>query len=303
MRGAIQFLQSVEQRVARYIGLRLEERDVLIIGPGQGSTEMAFFGVKNRVVGIDLDVIARGFSLSAYLAMLRRNGPTRMIKTLARKCLGLDALAARELKKQLGIRRFPSTSLRQMDAARMAFPDASFDFVYTFAVFEHIPKPDAAIQEIVRVLRPGGACYISLHLYTSEGGCHDPRVFADDPQRPPYWAHLRPQHREKVQPNAYLNELRLAEWHRLFQEHMPGVQFETDGFHQELHERLSAELSRIRANGELQDYADEELLSVNLIAIWRKPAQEIEVTGQAVCRAVERDTPAAAPVAQSAGKS
>jgi SAM-dependent methyltransferase len=271
--GSISFLRYVESRVEQATGMRLEGRKVLIIGPGQGRQEMVYFGQKNEVVGIDLDVIAHSLDPRTYVRMLRQNGLMRTTKTLVRKGLGLDRLAARELKKQLGIRRFPPTPILQMDASEMTFPDHSFDFIYTFSVLEHIPDPEAALREIERVLRPDGACYLSLHLYTSEGGCHDPRVFANDPARPPYWAHLRPQHQAEVQPNAYLNRLSLAEWKRLFQQRMPGVQFATDGFHKELHAQLSAELSRLRAGGELAEYSDEELLSVNLIAQWRKPKE------------------------------
>lgn len=50
--------------------------------------------------------------------------------------------------------------LRQGDATRMEFPDASFDFVYSFHVLEHIPDYRAALREIRRVLKPGGGYMI-----------------------------------------------------------------------------------------------------------------------------------------------
>jgi SAM-dependent methyltransferase len=38
----------------------------------------------------------------------------------------------------------------------LPFPDASFDVVMSFDVFEHIPDTDAHLDEVWRVLRPGG---------------------------------------------------------------------------------------------------------------------------------------------------
>ncbi|MGH2459396.1 MAG: methyltransferase domain-containing protein [Chloroflexota bacterium] len=46
------------------------------------------------------------------------------------------------------------------DAARMPFPDASFDFVVCRAAFKNFTDPIGAIDEIYRVLRPGGQASI-----------------------------------------------------------------------------------------------------------------------------------------------
>lgn len=45
------------------------------------------------------------------------------------------------------------------DAHALPFADASFDFVFSLAVFEHLHSPWIAVTEIARVLRPGGSCY------------------------------------------------------------------------------------------------------------------------------------------------
>jgi SAM-dependent methyltransferase len=64
-------------------------------------------------------------------------------------------------------------TIREMDATRLLFPDASFDLVFSFNVFEHLPDPAATFSEIVRVLRPGGIAYISFTgLRWSPHGAH-----------------------------------------------------------------------------------------------------------------------------------
>ena len=46
---------------------------------------------------------------------------------------------------------------RSEDLESQTFPDACFDLVITQDVFEHLFRPDRAIAEIARTLRPGGA--------------------------------------------------------------------------------------------------------------------------------------------------
>lgn len=51
--------------------------------------------------------------------------------------------------------------VRAEDLERQTFEDESFDLVITQDVFEHLFRPDLAIREIARTLRPGGA-----HIFT-----------------------------------------------------------------------------------------------------------------------------------------
>lgn len=60
-----------------------------------------------------------------------------------------------------------------MDAARLEFPDGSFDCVFSFNAFEHFSDPAAVLTQAVRVLRPGGFVLLGFGpLYQAPYGLH-----------------------------------------------------------------------------------------------------------------------------------
>jgi len=201
--------------------------------------------------------------------MLETNGVRRTIKTVGRKFMGVDRKYEVHLMEELGLTQLPRIRLCVMDVCGMSFPDNSFDFVYSRAVLHHLPQPVTAINEIARVLRPGGVAYVSIHPYTSETGCLDPRIYGRRRQEVLGWWHLRRGASGAVQqPNVYLNRLRLNEWETLFASRLPGVEYiltQTDD---------SGALDRATAlqkRGELLDYSLDELLAGEFVALWRKP--------------------------------
>jgi SAM-dependent methyltransferase len=200
--------------------------------------------------------------------MARQNGWLRTCKTVGRKIARIDNVMRAELALQLGLNRIPDLRVLQMDAAKMAFPDNQFDVIFSRAVFEHLPNPPAVISEMCRVLKPGGVMFVVLHLFTSDSGCHDTRIFLGKRGGLPFWAHLRPEHENAVRSNSYLNRLRLADWKQMFHSSMPDCKVDALCDAQDLERQ---ELSKLRSKGQLRTYSDEELLSVTVEVSWRKP--------------------------------
>jgi len=91
---------------------------------------------------------------------LRRKG--KNTTAIDNRSEGFDERAFRE-----GVRFF------QMDATEMQFEDESFDFVFSYATFEHLTQPERVLQEAIRVVRKGGHIYLVFGpLYMSPFGAH-----------------------------------------------------------------------------------------------------------------------------------
>jgi ubiquinone/menaquinone biosynthesis C-methylase UbiE len=113
------------QKEAKKIAEELPQgSSVLEVAPGPGylSVELAKFGL--RVTGLDIS--------HSFVKMAREN-----------------AAAA-------GV----TVDFQQGNASAMPFADASFDFVICRAAFKNFSEPVKAINEMVRVLKPGGRALI-----------------------------------------------------------------------------------------------------------------------------------------------
>jgi ubiquinone/menaquinone biosynthesis C-methylase UbiE len=58
-------------------------------------------------------------------------------------------------------------------ALHVPLGDQVVDFVFCASLIEHVPNPQALMEEIVRVLRPGGVCYLSFPPFYSPVGGHE----------------------------------------------------------------------------------------------------------------------------------
>jgi SAM-dependent methyltransferase len=59
----------------------------------------------------------------------------------------------------------------EADINRLPFADTSFDCVICSEVLEHIPDHEAAVKELIRILKPEGTLVISVPRYYSEKLC------------------------------------------------------------------------------------------------------------------------------------
>lgn len=63
------------------------------------------------------------------------------------------------LKEELGLKNIET---KKEDILNLSFSNNSFDIVFSDAVIQLLPKYDKAVQEMVRVLKPGGRLIISV---------------------------------------------------------------------------------------------------------------------------------------------
>ena len=251
-------------------GRELNGLKVLDVGPGPFFLQSYILGAQNnQVTAIDLDVIPVGFAPLTYLQMLRKNGGFRTVKTLARKGLGIDREYRRQLAKLLNNSNLTNVRVMQGNATKSGLPDASFAIIYCRALFQHLPEPEAATRELVRLLMPGGVLYISLHLYTSFNGSLDPRVSYGTADESLHWAHLRPSFQGTLVSECSLNRLTLSQWLELFSRVCPG---HTRDVHTSTREGVPEVAERLINAGELPGYTKDELCAHTLDIFWKKPA-------------------------------
>jgi len=101
--------------------------DVLEIGVGNGTHAQIISGIAKSYTGIDLTEYAVN--------------STRIRLELA----GVKGV------------------IRQMDAEKLDFPSVSFDFVWSWGVIHHSSNTSKILDEIYRVLRPGGKTVIMVY--------------------------------------------------------------------------------------------------------------------------------------------
>jgi SAM-dependent methyltransferase len=120
----------------------------------------------SKPVATPLDLLDLGCGTGANLPMLREAvGRDGAVTGLDFSPLALQF--ARTHPASQGV------LLLQGDAQRLPFPDASFDVVTMLDVLEHLPDDVCALQEVRRVLRPGGHFVFSVPAYQHLWSAHD----------------------------------------------------------------------------------------------------------------------------------
>lgn len=148
-------------------------------------------------------------------AVILELGPGKTLETLqfarergAKYVIAADIIAyhSSEAAHQRGV------DYRMFDGTSLPVPDASVDVVWACYCMQHFRDPKTMVQEIHRVLRPGGKliCRVDLrdhyHMFVSgkQYDClrHSPRIW--------HWMAWNR--------SSYVNRLRLSEWQRLLEE-------------------------------------------------------------------------------------
>ena len=246
-------------RLREHYGFELSGKRVLDIGAGQRYPVSYILSNTNECVAIDLDVIGP-LGLPKHLEILRRNGASRLLKTIGRE-LFFDRAYYRALREGAGISGPGRITFERVTGDRTSLPDRGFDCVVSSSVIEHVEDVPALVRETRRLLRPGGVFHHLIHHFASYDGGHQLGLYLGD-GRVPAWEHLR---RPTFDAHTYLNRLRIADYKRLFSEVFPETHFEVESRDEE---GLREQLEPVRA--ELSDFSEEELLAGHLIAMGRR---------------------------------
>jgi SAM-dependent methyltransferase len=124
------------------LGLRAGER-VLDMGCGAGRHAFEMYRRGADVIALDQDADELA-TVSEWFAAMRDEGSVPA---------GAEA------------------DVKQGDALDLPFPDGEFDRIVAAEVLEHIPDDEAAITELVRVLRPGGTLAVTVPRWLPERIC------------------------------------------------------------------------------------------------------------------------------------
>ena len=161
------------------------------------------------------------------------------------------------------------------DAHALPFPEASFDFAFSLAVFEHLHSPWRAADEIARVLRPGGRVFVlcafmqPLHGYPdhyfnfTESGLR--RLFAERFDVVECGPSRLSSHRQAAVPLFRMREMTEAFAHQ------PGTDLRTRWRRRRLERALAT------AAHQYQQLGDRLLEAPDAYAAWRQIAPSVEL--------------------------
>lgn len=110
-----------------------------------------------------------GFGRHAFEAL--RRGARVVACDMALPELGQVAATAQAMKEAGEIAPTLSCTSVNGDGTRLPFADASFDRIIASEVMEHVPDDGAALDEFIRVLRPGGTIAITVPAEFPERVC------------------------------------------------------------------------------------------------------------------------------------
>ena len=90
------------------------------------------------------------------------SGDGYVLKALSDLPVSLTGIEISEKRIERSRALVPQAEIVAGDAREMPFADHSFDIVVCSEVLEHVPEPERAIEEMKRVVRPGGLVIVTV---------------------------------------------------------------------------------------------------------------------------------------------
>ena len=104
-------------------------------------------------------VLEIGCGMGTHAEMLIRNGAH--LTAVDQTTFAVESAARRLTLKQL------DAQVSQQDAENLSFRDRSFDFIWTWGVIHHSRSTERCLDQIARVLRPGGRLVMMVYYRPS----------------------------------------------------------------------------------------------------------------------------------------
>jgi ubiquinone/menaquinone biosynthesis C-methylase UbiE len=87
---------------------------------------------------------------------------TVLLREVGVDTVAFDHRADLEEPRTEPLERFPEIDVHlSPEPVRLPFDDDSFDSVLSCGVLEHVPNPEGSVEELARVLRPGGMFFVA----------------------------------------------------------------------------------------------------------------------------------------------
>jgi len=113
------------------------------------------------IAGMNVLDVGCGFGRHSFAAV-RRGASVIAVDWALEEVTGVrDMLGAMALEGEFDPERIPTAALRG-DIAHLSFPDETFDQIICSEILEHIPEDVRALQELFRVLKPGGRMAVTV---------------------------------------------------------------------------------------------------------------------------------------------